>query len=77
MVVWMDVDHVGTPMMTIGTRDASVIVETPTDSVIITDIGGIAATRDLTGTVTGEIATGTGTGTAIEPGVAAAARSSD
>lgn len=68
----MDVDQTGTTMMTIGTRDASVIVETLTDLII--DTGGITATGDLTGTVTGDIAIGTVTGTAIEPGLAAAAR---
>lgn len=53
MVVWMDVDHAGTMMMIIGTGDASVIVGTMTDSMIINDVGGIAATGDQTGTVTG------------------------
>ena len=70
----MEVDHAGKPIMTNGTRDASVIVGTMTDLIIINDIGDIAATGDLTGTVTGEIAIGTWA--AIEPGVAAAARGS-
>jgi hypothetical protein len=68
----MDVDHAGKPIMTIGSRDASVTVGTMTDLMIIN--GGIAATGDLTGTVTGDIAIGTWA--AIAPGVAAAARGS-
>lgn len=66
----MDVDHAGTPMMTIGTGDASVIVGTVTDMTIINAVEGIAATGDLTGTATGVIAIGT---RIVEPGLAAAA----
>lgn len=68
----MDVDHAGKPIMTFGTGDVSVIVGSMADLMIINEIGGIAATRDLTGTLTGDIAIGTGP--AIEPGVAASAR---
>ena len=68
----MDVDQAGTTITTIETGDASVIVETLTDLII--DTGGMTATGDLTVTVTGDIAIGTGTGTAIEPGLAAVAR---
>lgn len=68
----MDVDHDGTPMMTIGTGDASVIVGMVTDLTIIDDIAGIAATGEMT--VNGDDAIETGA--AIEPGVAAAARGS-
>ena len=70
----MDVDHAGKPIMTIGTGEAFLIVETLIDLMIINDIGAITATGDLTATVTGDIAIETGT--AIEPGVAAAARGS-
>jgi hypothetical protein len=70
----MNVDHAGKPIMTIGTRDVSVIVGTTTDLMISNDIGGNAATGDLTGTVTGDIAIATGA--ASEPGVAAAGRGS-
>lgn len=69
----MDVDHAGEPILTIGARDASVTIGTLTGLVIISDIGGITATGILTGT-TGDIAIETWT--AIEPGVAAAARHS-
>lgn len=68
----MDVDHAGEPIMTVGTRETSVIVGTVTDLVITNDIGGIAATGDLIGTVTGEIAVGTWV--AIEPIIAAAGK---
>jgi len=71
-VAWTDVDHVR-KIMTIGTPDASVIVGTLTDLMNINDAAGIAATGDLTGTMTGEIAIETA---AVEPGVAAAARGS-
>ena len=74
-VVWMDVDHAGKPIMTIGTGDASVIVGTLTDLMIIKDVGGSAATGDQTGTVIGEI--GIGRWVVIEPGVAAVARGSN
>lgn len=66
----MDVDHAEKPIMTIG--DTHVIVGTLTDLMIINDIGGIAATGDPTGTVTGDSAIGTWT--TIEAGAAAAAR---
>ena len=66
----MDVDHDGTPMMTIGTGDASVGMVT--DLTIIDDIAGIAATGEMT--VNGDDAIETGA--AIEPGLAAAARGS-
>ena len=56
----MDVDHAGTPIMTIGTGDAPVKVGTMTGLMIIIDVGAITATGDLTGTITGEIATVTG-----------------
>ena len=66
----MDVDHAEKPITTIGTGDASVIVGTRTDLMIIDVIGGIAATGELTGTMTGVIAIGT----TVEPGLAAADR---
>ena len=69
----MDVDHAGEPILTIGTRDGSVTVGTLTGLMIISDIGGIKATGDLTGPVTGDIA---GTWAEMKPGVAAAARRS-
>ncbi len=68
----MDVDHAGKPIMIVGAREASGIVGTLTDLAIANDIGGITATGDLTGTVTGEIAVGTWV--AIEPIVATAGR---
>ena len=71
-VAWTDVDHVGT-ITIIGRQDASVIVGTATDLMIINDAAGIGATGDLSGTLTCEIAIGT---SADETGVAAAARGS-
>lgn len=71
----MDVDHAEEPILTTGDRDASVTIGTLTNLVIIRDIGGVTATAILTGTITGDIAIETWT--AIEPGVAAAARSSN
>ena len=56
----MDVDHAGTPIMTIGTGDAPVAIGMMTELMIIIDVGVITATGDLTGTITGEIATVTG-----------------
>ena len=70
-VVWMDVDHAGEPILTIGTRDAPVEVGTLTVQVIVT-VGAIRATGILIGTATGDIEIGTWT--AMEPGVAATAR---
>ena len=70
----MAVDHAGKTMMTIGTGDASVIVGTLTDLMIVNGIAGIAATEDPTGTAIGDVAIGTRT--AVEPGVAATARGS-
>ena len=67
----MDVDHAEEPILIIGTGGASVEIETPTLSVIIRDVGGITA-GTLTGTTTGDIATGRWTVT--EAGVAAAVR---
>ena len=53
----MDVDHAGTPIMTIGTGDALVAIVTMTGLMIIIDVGAITATGDLTGAMTGEIVT--------------------
>jgi hypothetical protein len=69
----MDVDHAGEPILMIGDRDETVTIGTLTDLVTIRDIAGMTAIGILTGTVTGDIEIETGT--AREPGVAAARRS--
>ena len=71
-VVGTDVDHAGKPILTIGTRDTSVMIGTLTD-LLIRD-GGITATESLTGRVTGAITIGTRAD--IKPGVAATAKHS-
>ena len=69
----MDVDHAEEPMMTVGTGDGSVAIETLTTGlVMMRDIGEIIGTEDLTGMITGDIAIETWTATG--PGVGAAVR---
>jgi len=53
----MDADPAGEPILTIGTRDTSVMIGTLTDLLIRG--GGITATGSSTGTITGAITIGT------------------
>ena len=69
----MDADPAGEPILTIGTRDTSVMIGTLTD-LLIRD-GGITATESLTGRVTGGITIGTRAD--IKIGVAKAAKHSN
>jgi hypothetical protein len=67
----MDEDHAGETILTIGTRDASVMIGNLGVLVIIRDGGGITTTGSSTGTVPGAIATGTCAATQTGPGVIA------
>ena len=74
----MDEDHAGEMILTIGTRDASVMIGTLGGLVSTRDGGGITTTGSLTGTVHGGIATGipgaiaTGTCATTQTGLVAA-----
>ena len=66
----MDVDHAEATMMTVGTGDVTVAIETTTGLVMMDE--GITVTVAMTGMITGEIAIETGTVT--EPGLDAVVR---
>lgn len=68
----MGEDHAEEPILTIGTRDAPVMIGNLGVLLIIRDGGGITTTGSSTGTVPGAIATGTCA--AIQPGVVATAK---
>ena len=65
----MYVDHAEETMMTVGTGDGTVAIETTTGLVMMDE--GITVTVDMTEMITGAIAIETGTVTGPGPGAAA------